>query len=210
MKRSLSLCLYIFLGVSSYVHAQKTDPYGFSAALSSGGGIVEEFITHPTLGLRGTYHRQYGRSFSLRTSLWLQYFLPGTQIQQNISPTGTEFISIKEEYLSGSLLFGPYAHFRDKGYRLHWGLQLGAGFGWEAYRRGTDPDGDFGEREYRTFTILQTLSSMGVLFPLGDKSAELGLEVAYLVNWDFDTIERGEIFQRGHSIALVYHYNFRK
>lgn len=196
--------MFILFAVST--KAQKIDPYAFSGSLSSGYVRVQEFNTSATLGLTGTYHRQFTSIFSMRTSVELQYLVPNRLVQVNQRGT----LASSAEFASGSLLFGPYVHFRDEGYRLHLGFQIGLGYGYEAYRVSPpNNENDLGDRSWSSFSMAQSQLSTGILFPLQNKDAEMGFEVGYLVNVELERFGR-EVFQNGYRISFVYHYNLRK
>lgn len=206
MYKKLILPLILFVLVAFTSNAQKVDPYAFSGSLSSGYMRVEEFNTNATVGLTGTYHRQFTSAFSLRTALEIQYLVPNRLFQFD----GSRTVVSSEEYLSSSLLFGPDFHFRDEGYRMHLGVLIGIGYGYEGYRgNSSGNEEDLGTRSWESFTMVQSQLNAGILFPLKNKDAEMGFDISYLVNLDFPDIDR-DVFQNGYRVSFVYHYNLSK
>ncbi len=195
------------LALSLSLAAQRVEPYAFSGSLSSGSAQVNDFARNSSLGISGSYHRQYNAWFSLQTSLEVQYLLPSVEIQSDFVNGVGSYLGVRKEYVSGGLLFGPFVHFRDEGFNMHLGLQLGAGYGYYGRRTTTDNNlNNYGSREWDNFTMMQSRIMAGVLFPLRDRYSELGLNLSYFLNLEPDNALR-RVFQHGYRIGFVYHYN---
>ena len=216
-KLIFSALLSIFINAFSY---SQTKMYPHSLSMGVVNGVAKKSVvrgkelTTSVVGLDFSHQRNFGESFSFRTSLTYDYVFPTKyEIEENggfTAPNGRTVL-----YESSSTLLAlqgsPMYYYRDKGFSIYLGLGGGLGLytqkssGYFSYD-GTSKDEEIYD-DKSDGLVLGWRPTFGVSFKIGDSKSPAEVELS-LFREAWYSFDFGDSTFSWFGMGMAYRFNF--